>query len=310
MKQSIQDALHVFIKEKKLREGGLSVVIQVTDLAKSLKLPIVPEELLTPEGTQVSCVSGPNIARILAEHGITRILAAEGGRTSRGSVKIMRRLVALINAHVISAADLDQIESFFIAQVRAFFAGKPFKMTADVNLGLRAAIRDIIKQATLRQQEAAGTQFAGAVIQHLVGAKLECMLGADIIGHNSFSTADAQTNRAGDFLVRDVAIHVTTAPGMPVVSRCKVNLEQGLRPIIVTIAKRVPAVEGLAEDAGIGDRIDVFEVEQFIALNLYEMAGFKAAERRPSLRRLVDAYNAIVDAHETDPSLKIELAGG
>ena len=54
--------------------------------------------------------------------------------------------------------------------------------------------------------------YAGAVLQHLVGAKLDCALGHGHLQHNSFSTADAPNERAGDFFLGDVAIHVTTSP--------------------------------------------------------------------------------------------------
>lgn len=49
--------------------------------------------------------------------------------------------------------------------------------------------------------------------------------------------------------------------------KCKENLSHGLRPIIVTIYSRVAVAEALAEDAEIGSRIDIFEIEQFIATN-------------------------------------------
>ena len=37
------------------------------------------------------------IQRILADHGITRVLAEEGGRTSRGSVGLMQKYVEFLN---------------------------------------------------------------------------------------------------------------------------------------------------------------------------------------------------------------------
>jgi hypothetical protein len=65
--------------------------------------------------------------------------------------------------------------------------------------------------------------------------------------------------------------------------------------------------EGLAANVGLGDRIDIFEIEQFVALNLYELGKFGAAGRKTAVTDLVDRYNEIVDEFETDPSLKIEL---
>lgn len=150
-------------------------------------------------------------------------------------------------------------------------------------------------------------QYAGAVLQHLVGAKLDCALGVGNFEHNSFSTSDAQSGRAGDFFIGDVALHVTTAPGEAVIGRCRDNIDDGHRPIIVTTSRGLSAAEVLAENAGLGDRIDVFEVEQFVALNLYELGKFAAAGRRTAVGDVVTRYNEIIENFETDPSLKIEF---
>ena len=65
--------------------------------------------------------------------------------------------------------------------------------------------------------------------------------------------------------------------------------------------------EGLAANAGIADRLDIFEIEQFVALNLYELGKFRESVRRTIVGELVDRYNKIVGEVETDPSLRIEL---
>ncbi|MGB3314576.1 MAG: DUF4928 family protein, partial [Albidovulum sp.] len=201
-------------------------------------------------------------------HDIDRVLAAEGGRTSRGSIDNMREYVALLNdLHGQGLADIDAIERFWVERVHEFFAGKPFKVKLDGSRSLRVLVRDVLSQAEERQKNTPGMQFMGAVLQHLVGAKLDCALGAGQFEHNSFSTSDAQSGRAGDFFIGDVALHVTTSPGEGVVQRCKENLDDGFRPIIVTTARGLTAAEVLSENAGIGERVDVFEVEQFVALN-------------------------------------------
>jgi len=144
-------------------------------------------------------------------------------------------------------------------------------------------------------------------MQHLVGAKLDCVLGAGKFEHNSFSTADAPSKRAGDFLVEDVAIHVTTSPGEALIQKCRGNLDDGLRPLIVTGQKGLVLAAGLSENFGIGDRIDIFEIEQFVAANIYEIGSFAAGGRRTAVNDLVERYNQVIEEVETDPSLKIEL---
>ena len=106
------------------------------------------------------------------------------------------------------------------------------------------------------------------MLQHLVGAKLECALGEGAVLHHSHSTADEPGGRAGDFLIGDVAIHVTTAPGEAVIERCRENLNAGHQPLLVTERNKVPVAEGLAGQKDLGERIDIFEVETDPSLSI------------------------------------------
>lgn len=150
--------------------------------------------------------------------------------------------------------------------------------------------------------------YQGAVLQHLVGAKLELALPEVQITHNGFSVADAVSDRSGDFVIDDSIIHITTSPGEAVIRKCVRNLEAGAKPIILTLADGVPVALGLAKNADLSGRIDIMDAEQFLAANLHELALFKTAERRTTLLRLIETYNRIVSEHETDPSLRIELS--
>jgi hypothetical protein len=104
--------------------------------------------------------------------------------------------------------------------------------------------------------------------------------------------------------VGDVAIHVTTSPSEALIERCRDDINDGFRPLLITGQRRLTVAEALSENAGLSDSIDVFEVEQFIAINLYEIGKF-AADGRKDLE-FVNRYNDIVEDVETDPSLKIE----
>lgn len=305
----LRAALDAFNKTRKFgRKGPLCVALVITQHARKTGLPLDPGDLLTDRGGQVLGLGKSAVQAVLKRHGIERVLAAEGGRTSRGSIDNMREYVALLNAlHEKGLVDLDVIEGFWIERVHEFFAGKPFKVRLDGSRSLRVLVRDVLSQAEERQKNTPGMQFTGAVLQHVVGAKLECALGVGHFAHNSFSTADAQSGRAGDFLIGDVALHVTTSPGEGVVRRCKENLDDGYRPIIVTTARGLTAAEVLCENAGVDERVDVFEVEQFVALNLYELGRFAAEGRRVAVNDLVTRYNEIVADVETDPSLMIEI---
>lgn len=298
-----------FTAEKGFRgKGQISVALIVTQHAKEMGLPLDPDKLVTEGGGQVLGLGKGAVQAVLKRHGIDRVLASEGGRTSRGSLGNMREYVAFLNGLAQKGkVDLGAVEAFWIERVHDFFAGKPFKIKLDASRSLRTVVRDVIGQAVERQRNTPGMYYAGAVLQHLVGAKLDCALGKGHLEHNSFSTADAPRARSGDFFLGDVAIHVTTSPGEAVIEKCRDNLNDGHRPILVTLQEGVTVAEGLAGNVGIADRIDVFEVEQFVALNLYELGKFGAEGRRTAVSELVDRYNEIVEEFETDPSLKIEL---
>ena len=304
---ALQVALTAFTKDKKFRgKGPLCVALVVTQHAKSDGLLLNADSLVTESGGQVRGLGKSAVQSVLRRHGIERVLAAEGGRTSRGSLGNMREYVTFLK-ELGEGVDLDAVETYWIEQVKAFFAARPFKIRLDTSHSLRTVVRDVVEQAVERQKESGGTYYAGAVLQHLVGAKLDCALGQGNFEHNSFSTADAPGGRAGDFFVGDVAIHVTTSPGEAVIERCRDNLNDGYRPILVTMERGLLVAQELARNKGIEERIDIFEVEQFIALNLYELGQFKGEGRRTALNDLVTRYNNIVEEWETDPSLKIEL---
>jgi len=302
----LQGRLRDFAQRNKFRgKGALCVALVITDRAKS-GLPLDPEKLVTPGVGQVAGLGKTQVQKILARHGIERVLAEEGGRTSRGSLGNMHAYVRFLN-ELPAAADLEEIEAFWIERVREFFAGKPFKFRIHAALSVRAAVKDILTQARSRQEEVPGSRYEGAMLQHLIGAKLEWVMpGA--VEHHSTSEADEADGRGGDFLAGDVAIHATTHPSEALIRKCVRNIEGGLRPLIITLPTKAAVAEGLADAEGIADRLEVLDIEQFLSANLHERALFQSEGRKARTEELITIYNRLVDTHETDPSLKIEIA--
>jgi hypothetical protein len=294
--------------------GALAVALHVTERARRDGLPLDPERLLTKKRGQVSGL-GPTVVRtVLSRHGITRPLSKEVGRTSRGSIGNMRTYVGFLNeVHNDTPIDLDAVEHFWVDRVRDYFASTPLKLRLDASRSLRAVVHDILVQAEAREKQLPGVRYRGAVLQHLVGATLDCALGSEHVQHHSYSTADAQSGRVGDFVVASTAVHVTTAPSEALIEQCRDNLNDGYRPVIVTIDDRankqhgIALAEGLARNVDLDDRIDVFEAEQFVTLNLYERGRFSESNRRIAVSDFVKRYNEIIDQVETDPSLKIAI---
>ncbi len=309
MPTDLNEILREFASEHKFKgKGPLCVALVVTEHARKRGVPLDSETLVTQGGGQVLGLGKAAVQAVLKRHGIERVLAQEGGRTSRGSLKNMRDYVALLNElHENGLADIDAIEKYWIDGVRAFFAAKPFTIKLDASRGLSDVVRNILKQAVKRQEDAPGMNYAGAMLQHLVGAKLSHELGIDRIEHNSYSTADAPSNRPGDFTVGDVVIHVTMAAGEAVIERCHDNLDSGYRPILITTREGIAVAEGLARNKELAHRIDIFDIEQFVALNLYEWGKFATEHRRAMVVILAKRYNEIIDSVETDPSLKIKV---
>ena len=145
------------------------------------------------------------------------------------------------------------------------------------------------------------------MLQHLVGAKLDLVLGVGKLKHHGASVADHSTDRKGDFQVEAVAIHVTTHPSEALVRKCGDNLRAGLKPLIITIGDGATGAAFLLKNAGLADRVDVLDAGQFLTANVYERSLFKAADCKVTLGKLLERYNEIVASCETDPTLQIKL---
>src|SRR5579872_3837581 len=168
MARAYHNELVSFVANRGFRgKGPLSVALVITQHAKKMGLPLDPEKLLTEGGGQVLGLGKGAVQAILKRYEITRILAAEGGRTSRGSLSNMREYAAFLNGlHEKRKVDLEAVEAFWIERVHEFFAGKPFKIKLDASRSLRTVVRDVIAQAIERQQNSPGVYYGGAVLQH------------------------------------------------------------------------------------------------------------------------------------------------
>jgi Domain of unknown function (DUF4928) len=291
-------------------KGALAVVVHVTRLAVEKGLPLDESELVTEGEGQVLGLGKGAVQKVLAEHGVLQLLAEEGGRTSRGSIRTMRAYVQVLNdmfRSVNEALDLRAVEVWWIEKVKEHFAAKPFKLRFDGSKTLHAIVQTLLAQAKKRQSEGTGTMFQGIMLQHLVGAKLELALPELQIRHNGASVADHPTDRAGDFSIEDSVLHVTTAPSEALFRKCQRNIDADLRPLILTLGDGVAASRTLANNAGLEGRIEILDAEQFIAANIHELTLFASAKRRATIVALVETYNRIVSTCENDPSLMIEL---
>ena len=299
---SFQNANNIVTK------GPLSVVVQFTRMVRGKSFPLDPDDFKTEKEGQVAGLGGGNLKKILKEHGITQLLSSEGGRTSRGSMGLMKKYVDFLNAwNAEEPVDFDVVEEYWAEQVREYFRNQPFVLTADASKTIGANLDDLFEQAKKRQRLNPGTQYLGTVLQHLVAAKLSLIMPSGSFEIHGASVADAPTERSGDFVIKNTIIHCTTMPGALLIEKCKANLRSGSYPVIITIFDRVHTALNLAEDAGLAGRVEVWDIQQFLSANVYEHSLFDDGKRNSTLAEIIEKYNAIVLENETDPSLRIEF---
>ena len=146
----------------------------------------------------------------------------------------------------------------------------------------------------------------GPVAQHLVGAKLQIRFPAMTISNESYSTADDQLGRPGDFYVGDTAFHVTVAPMNPVYEKCKLNLQDGLR-VYLLVPNRILAAARENASSLLDGKAPFESIESFVSQNIEEISEFSIKNLSKGFRILIEEYNRRVDGIETDKSMLIDV---
>lgn len=309
MNETLQSRLEAFKTAHHIRKkGALSVVVYLTRAVRDDSFPLDESDYLAKSGGQIRGLSKAAVQSILRDYGVTRTLAQEAGRTSRGSVGLMKDYIFLLNdLYAGQLLDLDAIEQWWVDRVRDYFASMPLRLKYDDSKSIQALFEDLFQQVRRREEDDVGATYLGTVLQHLVGEKVELSLPNVKLEHFGASVADHSTKRAGDFQIDRTVIHVTTMPSESLIEKCRDNLNANLSPIIITISDRVSVAKANAEMKGVDDRIEVFAAEQFLATNLHELSAFHVAGREATLQELIRRYNNLIETYETDPGLKIQL---
>ncbi len=224
MNQILQRKLEQFRNDHNVRKkGSLSVVLHLTRAARERVFPLNENDFLAKSGGQVRGLNKSSVQAVLRDYGVTRTLAQEGGRTSRGSVGLMKAYVRFLNdLHSQNMLDVDAIEQWWVDRVRDYFASMPLKMKYDSSKSIQALFDDLFQQVRRREEDDPGATYLGSVLQHLVGAKLALALPDVKLTHLGASVADHSTKRAGDFQIDRTVIHVTTMPSESLLEKCRV----------------------------------------------------------------------------------------
>ena len=260
---------------------------------------------VAPGGAQVKGASGKAVDDILRRFGEKRQFVAEGGRTNRGlpqEVKLLLGALKKMKLEDIPEEERKEVlisfQSYLVNKVLEFHNRQKIKLIFDPQLSTWQIISNLLQVA---QEEGKG----GPVAQHLVGAKLQLRFPDIEVSNLSYSTADVQTQRQGDFIINDTVFHVTVSPSYGVFEKCRNNVTQGLKVYLLILNKNLVGTRQIAE--ALADKIAIESLESFISNNVEELSVFESGARTHTLASLIDLYNKRVDAAEIDKSLMIEL---
>lgn len=261
---------------------------------------------ITAGGAQIKGASGAAVARILERFGETRPFSKEGGRTNRGGPGDIRKMLEALDESKITDVALEErikilerLQSFLVEKVREYHNRQRLSFVFDPTKTTRQLVSDILLVAKETGKE-------GPVAQYLVGAKLQLRFPNEKISNESYSTADDQLGRPGDFFVGNTAFHVTVAPMPPVYDKCIKNLEEGYRAFLLVPDRQLSGARYEAENRARG-KIAVESIESFVGQNIEELSTFNGKQLTKGFRKLIDTYNLRVDQAELDKSLLIDV---
>lgn len=256
--------------------------------------------------SQIKGTSGAAVARILSRYGENRPFIKEGGRTNRGGPgDIGKMLEAIGAAGLEQLADaernevLEYLQFFLVDKVREYHNRQRLKAVYNPSQSTWQAVSDLLALARDTGKE-------GPVAQYLIGAKLQLRFPHVKIGNESYSTADDQLGRPGDFLVGDTAFHVTVAPAPAVYEKCKRNIDDGFRVYLLVPDRSLVGAKQNAEMVAPG-KITVKSIESFVGQNIDELSVFSKDRIIVGFHRLLETYNQRVNATEVDKSMLIEI---
>ena len=256
--------------------------------------------------SQIKGASGRAVARILAEFGESRPFLKEGGRTNRGAPRDIAAMLDALRATRIVAITgperngvIREMQGFLVARVREYHGRQRLPFRYDPSMTSWQTVHEWLRVAHENGK-------AGPVAQYLVGAKLELRFPDTEVPNESYSTADDQLGRPGDFLIGDTVFHVTVAPSMTLYGKCARNLEDGLRAFVLVPDDKLLGSRQNAE-ANRPGHIAVESVESFVSQNIEELSHFSKNRIAEGFRCLLETYNTRVDAAESDKSMLAEI---
>lgn len=290
-------------------KGTISVALVLLERLKS-EFVLDLEKHRAAGQSQIKGASGAAVKRILAKFGINRPFASEGGRTNRGSPGEIKGLLAALRSAGLEKTPqnqrisvLNSLQALLALRVQEYLGRQRLQVPFDPAKSTWQFVHDLLALARETGRD-------GAVAQYLVGAKLQLRFPQETVENNSFSTADQQLGRQGDFQVHDTCFHITVAnPSLALFEKCVTNIAKGFRPYLL-IPYRLLVGARQTADATASRKIAVDSIESFVSQNLEELSVFSRGKMLENFRALVETYNKRVNEVEIDKSLLLEIPPG
>jgi len=287
----------------KLSRNTIAIGIVVLDWLRST--PVVSPEIVLSQGQEIrNARSG--LKTVLEKYGIPETLLKEV--TTRQAPSDGRRLFEAYKWGL-AFQDLESIDrdsqiieliDVLVALATAWLERKNLSLSLDRGQAPTAWIELILENARGRS--------GGVIEQHLVGAKLARRFPNIEIPNYPAHAADQQTARSGDFVIRDLVFHVTAAPSSSVIAKCADNVKKGLKPILLVPRDKEANARAFAEDKSIDKLIAIVSIEDFLAMNVFELATEEDKDSFSVLADIIAIYNQRLREVETDLSLQIDIS--
>lgn len=302
--QLLQGWLLSCTRANKLSRNTVAVGIVVLDHLRH-KSPVSPSDVLSAGGEIVGARS--KLHQVLRIYGVNQPEKYLKEVTTRQAHPDGKRLFELFQYGAFFGELSDEqrnellleLIEILVAEIQKWFDRQHIKLAFDRQDSPAEWVRVILEYAKSRS--------GGVVEQHLIGAKLQTRHSQTEIPNFPGHAADVQTGRAGDFILGNVVYHITAAPSANVVQKCGENIKSGLHPVLLVPSEMVSKTKSFAEFAGFDKRLTVVAIEDFIALNVIELAADSHVTFLEILNQIIQVYNERLEEVETDMSLKIEI---
>lgn len=238
----------------------------------------------------------------------TRRLPTEMGRTTRSTVERAESLASRLNTietlHGISSDERRELsfelENLIVAEIQRYLDQQALVVPIDLRLPGAAIVAAILRRA-------GDLGYGGPVAQHLVGAKLAMRFPDQEIDAHSFTAADQQTGRRGDFQIGASVFHVTVSEQPGHFQKCVENLEQGLKPYLLVLERRYSGAQTDFMDYGLAGKGALYSIESFVGQNMDELGVFGNEGLKASFAQLLAEYNRRIELSEANRGLLIQI---